>query len=361
MTFGDAQRDEIRQWIIDSITPDYLRRMEMPLEQQRAEGKLFPVEGLEVPFAQGVNVYKYAVGYGLTTDNLLQRDLADAMRTPLSQAAYEAYIHRRDSHIVNTPMARLYAAITSGEYGFIGLTEKEYEELQDPSTRAPKFVTQRHSPTCDIWADKPECLVDCPYKEFLKLAEQARDAVKAEMGVSARVQPPVEAPTSEALPATKPAASTPPAPPTDDEMADIFIRGLLKKLSAGSSNLEPDEDRVAPIEEASTPSEPAAKAESELSDQRAKERAAMKRPAKPTGKRGEESQTFTDPEKAAKQERDAAYGQAFHLWANLALDARRSEKLAETGQFGMTHAQALKKQKLADEAGALLDKTARSR
>lgn len=247
MQATQANRDEVRAWIEKSITPEYLWRMEMPLEQQQAEGAFFPVAEIQVPFAVGMDVYKYAVSYDRQTEDKMRRDISDIIRTPLAKSDYHTYQLRRNGYVKDSPRAQLYAALTSAEYGFIGLTEKEYEALLDSQEKPPRFYLSRGSKVPGIWADMPECISHITYADFCALAQQARNNVKAE--IAKKPIPEAWTPVKITVPPPPPATAAAPVAPkaapaaapvsqgvdfTDDD-AELLLANWVRQVKADAT------------------------------------------------------------------------------------------------------------------------------
>lgn len=274
MTKKDPKK-AVKKWIEESINDDYLARMDMPFEEQKALGKLFPVEGLEVEFSRGMDVFRRAVIGQPKKDGYMRADLEHVHIKPISAEHYERY--ERIEH-----MGHLYSALILAQCGFKGLTHEDFHELQHP-LEEPKFLDKKCA-AYQIYSNIPKKeLSDLHYEDFMALVDEVVQDKKSAQAASQVTSKPLET----------------------IAVAEAVVETTTKK------------------------------------------RAGIK---------------LTDPAKAKKDMESAQYGQAFHLWADLAIDAKQSKEMAKTGKFGTTKELAQKKQELVDRAGALLDEvSSRSR
>lgn len=239
---------EVKEWIKNSITDDYLLRMQMTFEEQKAKGLLFPIEGLEVDFAEGMGVYKYALSRDQYSDNVLKRDIKSAIDKSISAATYEIYKTRAESQTRQIGIVRLYAGLAAAQCGFIGLSEEEYDELCEPS-KSPQFSKGEKSALTDIWIGRPERLGDIPFNTFRELATdvckqrllelqeeaarvqatKAAQPLGATLGTTPSVKPVL---TPAVLPEAAPLAATAQSGgEVDDSELDGFIVGLAARVN----------------------------------------------------------------------------------------------------------------------------------
>ncbi len=169
-----TNKDDVRaviKWIKKSADPRYLKRLE--------DGSVFPVDDRSVSFAEGLNVFKWGVSKDLYNDDVMNTDLSNLEKTPLSNERYEALLKRLDTNAVNISLVRLYAALIEAQCGFTSLGEKEYKALQ-ASNLTPRFKKNSDFKAQEIWRAKPIELKDIEYTEFKDLVATAMQELAKE-------------------------------------------------------------------------------------------------------------------------------------------------------------------------------------
>lgn len=238
MTISNDDRAKISQWIKDEcLNVDYAKRMVMPLEQQRAEGKLFPVEDKEIPFANGVELWKYVVCKSLMSNDTMQKDLLDLKEKKLAASAYEHYEHwLAKENVKALPSAKLYAALISAQCGFIGLTAQEFKALQ--SAPATGKFANNISVAKEIFQSRPGALAQCEYSEFMEIAKDvlANHGIVEESKAAENAAAPAPAPVAvEAAPTPAPQISE---ARNDGTVITLLQRELTRSLATNSGLIE---------------------------------------------------------------------------------------------------------------------------
>lgn len=170
---------KIKPWLDDAIDDNYATRMGMPLEQQKAQNKLFPVVEKEVPFAEGVQMLKYAASHDSVGQGIMNRDLLSIFRdgsVPL--ATYDKW--RKVEKPEKRQSASLYAALIEASTGFYTLTEEEFSALKAKYSTPPQF-SKAADVTKELYRERPiEALSKVSLPQFKALVAE----VLAEKGVS---------------------------------------------------------------------------------------------------------------------------------------------------------------------------------
>lgn len=212
MALDETGKEAIKEWIDNSILDsNYCRWRARPDESQ-----FFPVAGIQVPFAEGIAVLKYATTGGYTFDvNAMCRDIRSVRKAgQVSKSEYTAWQQRAKPSYAQKPLLYLCAAIIEMESGCYSLTPDEFKALKDLQLRG----TYNGVPDAqEIAKTRPRALANAEYGEYLALVNEVlRERKLPEIDIQARLNGAEKTP-----PAATPA-------PASQAMGEKSVEGTLQ-------------------------------------------------------------------------------------------------------------------------------------